>query len=231
MAEIVLSRDEVRELDRRAIEEYGIPSIVLMENAGRACAEEALRMLGGSASGPVLVLCGPGNNGGDGLVVARTLFNRGLAVRSIFVGAKDKLEAGSHAFRTNLRLLRGLGPLVESVETAERAAAIAPTLSRAPLVIDALFGTGLERALAEPWTSAIGAVNASGRPVLAVDLPSGLDADSGEVLGAAVRATVTVTFVAKKPGFLRGQGPELCGRVVVAEIGIPRPWVERPADR
>jgi NAD(P)H-hydrate epimerase len=95
-----------------------------------------------------------------------------------------------------------------------------------PLVIDALFGTGLARTLREPWAEVVRAVNASGRPVLAVDLPSGLDANTGAVLGAAIRAGTTVTFVARKPGFDHGEGPEHCGRVLVAEIGIPRNLLE-----
>ena len=92
--------------------------------------------------------------------------------------------------------------------------------------MDALFGTGLARPLREPWAGAVRAINAAGRPVLAVDLPSGLDADSGAILGEAVRATVTVTFVARKPGLLMREGPARSGRVVVAEIGIPRAWIE-----
>jgi NAD(P)H-hydrate epimerase len=228
VSELVLSRAAVRELDRRAIEEYGIPSVLLMENAGRACAEEGLRMLG-SARGPVLILCGSGNNGGDGLVIARTLWNRGADVRAAFVGPRERLESGSSDFATNLRLWRGLGQELERVESASEVAALDTRLARAALVVDALFGTGLVRALGEPWHSLIQCVNAAQRPVLAVDLPSGLDADTGAVLGAAVRATRTVTFVAEKQGFSRGRGPELCGRIVVAEIGIPRPWIEAAA--
>jgi len=228
MSELVLSRAAVRELDRRAIEEYGIPSIVLMENAGRGCAEEALRLLGG-ARGPVLVLCGPGNNGGDGLVIARTLWNRRVEVEAVLVGPGDRLEQGSPDFVTNLHLWLELGRTFDAVASPGEVEGLAPRLARAALVVDALFGTGLARELGEPWRSAIRLVNAARRPVLAVDLPSGLDADSGAVLGEAVRATTTVTFVARKPGFLSGHGPELCGRIVVAEIGIPRAFLEAAA--
>lgn len=227
MAEHVLTREVLRALDRRAIEEYGIPGLVLMENAGRACAQEALRLLA-EARGPVLVLCGPGNNGADGLVVARTLWNHGLDVRASFVGAPAALARGSQDFRTNLHLWHGLGQPLPCVASAEQLTA---ELARARLVVDALFGTGLTRALEDPWRAAIRALNLARRPVLAVDVPSGLDADSGAELGAAVRADVTVSFVARKAGFARGRGPELCGRVVVAEIGIPRPWIEAAAAR
>jgi NAD(P)H-hydrate epimerase len=225
VGDVVLSREAVRALDRRAIEEYGVPSVVLMENAGRACADEARSMLG-DARGPVLALCGPGNNGGDGLVIARTLWNRGVEVEAVFVGARDRLEAGSNDFATNLRLWRGLGRTIECVATPSEVRGLAPRLERARLVVDALFGTGLARELGEPWLGVIRLVNEARRPVLAVDLPSGLDADTGAVLGAAVRAALTVTFVARKPGFACGSGPELCGRIVVAEIGIPRPLLD-----
>ncbi len=231
MRDPVLSREAVRELDRRAIEEYGIPSIVLMENAGRACAEEVLRVLGAPATGPVTVLCGPGNNGGDGLVIARTLVNRGVPVQVVFVSERKRFEGSSEDFRTNLRLWRGLGREVECLETPPALERLGAALSRSELAVDALFGTGLTRPLTEPYLTAIRLLNANAGPVLAVDLPSGLDANTGEVLGEAVRASVTVTFVAKKPGFERGQGPRLCGRVVVAEIGIPRTLVEEAAGR
>jgi NAD(P)H-hydrate epimerase len=221
MSELVLSRAAVRALDRRAIEEYGIPGLVLMENAGRAAADEAQRLLG-ARPGPVLVLCGPGNNGGDGLVVARTLFNRGLDVRALFVGPMERLTSGGADFQTNLRLWRGLE---QPLPTLTRAEELAREWETATLVVDALFGTGLTRPLEEPWTSVIRALRAARKRVLALDLPSGLDADTGEELGVAVRADVTVTFVAQKPGLLRARGPELAGRIVVAEIGIPRPWI------
>lgn len=227
--EWVLTRRAVQELDRRAAEAYGIPSIVLMENAGRACAEAVLELLAVRAERPVLVLCGPGNNGGDGLVVARTLSNRGVPVHVAYVGDPARLEHASSDVRTNLRLWRGLGREVEPVRDAADASALRDGLPTAPVVVDALFGIGLTRPLREPWLSTIRAINESGRPVVAVDLPSGLDADSGEALGAIVQAATTVTFVALKPGLARGQGPAHAGRVRVAEIGIPREWIAAAA--
>jgi NAD(P)H-hydrate epimerase len=223
--ERVLSRSAARALDRRTTAEHGLPSLVLMENAGRASADEAARMLGGSR-GPVLVLCGPGNNGGDGFVVARTLENRGTAVEAVFVGPSARLADASPDFATHLRLWRGLGHGLETVATPREVEALEPRLARAALIVDALFGTGLDRPLGEPWLALVRRLNAARRPVLALDLPSGLDADTGAELGAAVRAACTVTFVARKPGFALGIGPEVCGRVVVAEIGVPRAWIE-----
>ena len=226
---LVLTRAAVRDLDRRAIEEYGIPSIVLMENAGRACVPEVLSLgasLDGGSDRPVVVLCGPGNNGGDGFVIARTLHNLGTSARVFFVGAPSKLEAGSADVLTNVRLWRGLGASVETVSSLDDVGGLGDAVERASVVVDALFGTGLDRALREPWAEVVRAANARGRPTLAVDVPSGLDADTGAVLGEAVRADVTVSFVARKAGFDLGAGPACCGRVVVAEIGIPRAYLD-----
>jgi NAD(P)H-hydrate epimerase len=220
-----LSRAAVRELDRRTIAEIGLPGLVLMENAGRACADAAEELLAGH-DGPALVLVGPGNNGGDGLVIARTLTNRGRAVRVVFVGPHEKLERGTADFDANLSLWRAHGGAVDVAVAPREVAELDAAAGDAALVVDALFGTGLTRPLEAPYPALFETVQASGSRVLAVDLPSGLDADTGEVLGAALRADVTVTFVAEKPGLHRGSGPELAGRVRVAEIGVPRFLIE-----
>jgi ADP-dependent NAD(P)H-hydrate dehydratase / NAD(P)H-hydrate epimerase len=220
-----LSRAAVRALDRRAILEVGVPSIVLMENAGRAVADEALRMLA-PRPGAAVILAGLGNNGGDGLVVARTLENRGQRARVVFVGSHEQLEQGTPDFRTNLALWRRQGGDLALAPDPDDLAALAGVLRAAPLLVDALFGTGLTRPLAGAHAAAVAALNASGAPVLSIDVPSGLDADTGLELGVAVRAQATVTFVAPKPGFVLNAGPACVGRVVVAEIGIPRFLVE-----
>jgi NAD(P)H-hydrate epimerase len=255
-----LTREQVRRLDRMAIEEYGIPSFALMENAGRACASEVEKMLlsggvaraldklalGGSrddvprnveeldqwksglgkARAPIVVLCGPGNNGGDGLVVARTLINRGHPVETFFVGDIEKLTDASADVRKNAELLRGLGAGIGELFSAAQIEGVRERLAAAPVIVDALFGTGLSRVLEDPYLAVVQAVNESGAPVLAVDIPSGLDADNGNVLGFAIRATVTMTFVAPKPGFFLNAGPACCGAVKVAEIGIPRVFID-----
>ncbi len=223
---LTLTREQVRELDRRAIEEYGIDSIVLMENAGRACAAEAARIAGDASNGPVLVLCGPGNNGGDGFVIARTLANRGFEVELALVAPLAKLASASQDVRKNAELWKALGGEIEEAADAAACDRLAGRAMDSALIVDALFGTGLTRPLRAPYADLVPALNAVHRPVLAVDLPSGLDANTGEILGVAVEATATVTFVAEKPGFARGAGPRLCGRVVVAEIGIPAAFVE-----
>lgn len=229
----------VRELDRAAIEDRGVHSLLLMENAGRAVADVvAARLVVGGA--PAVVLVGPGNNGGDGLVVARTLVNRGFAARVYFVGALERLRDLSPDTQANVRAWRdleraglpvGSGRLVEVRRPSDLGAALAGAL----VVVDALFGTGLARPLMTPWREVVEAVNAVSSErelaVVAVDVPSGLHADRGEVLGAAIRATETVTFVAPKPGLLLGAGPTHAGRLTVAEIGIPRDLVLAAYER
>lgn len=202
---------EMRALEKRTIEEAGIPAIALMENAGRAVADEAARM---APAGTIAIVCGRGNNGGDGFAAARHLDNRGHSVRVVAIDPA-KLEGDALA---NYRALRFTGVDVRSVGAAwldELRAAI----SGSTLVVDAIFGTGLSGPLREPWPAVIDALNASGAPILAVDIPSGLDADTGVPLGAAVRAARTVTLHAPKPGF--ANAPAFTGAVVVADIGIP----------
>lgn len=220
-----LSRDQARELDRRAIEEWGIPSIVLMENAGRACADVVLGLIEEGDRRPVRVFCGPGNNGGDGFVIARTCRNRGVDVELYFSPEVTKIDGLSSDVRTNAYLWRELGCEVHELATSAAVAELAPRLSETSVLVDALFGTGLTRPLEGLFAELVDALGSSGRPVVAVDLPSGLDADTGEVLGAAVRAAETVTFIGAKQGCFAGSGPELCGRLTVAEIGVPTAWL------
>ncbi|MCC6573260.1 MAG: NAD(P)H-hydrate epimerase [Planctomycetes bacterium] len=260
-----LTRAQVRQIDCAAIEDYGMPSFALMENAGRALADEVERMLLaagvaramaklgqagsrddvprtveelerwkaglGRAPNPVIVLCGPGNNGGDGMVCARTLFNRKHPVECWFVGESGKLAGLSADVRKNADLLLGVGVGLREAYAAAQLAELRAKQANAPLIVDALFGTGLTRALEDPWRDVIQSVNDSGTPVLAVDLPSGLNADTGDVLGVAVRAAVTTTFIAAKPGFYEKAGPLCCGVIKVAEIGIPRPFIEMALKR
>lgn len=229
----VLSRAAVRELDRRASEEYGIPSALLMENAARAsadCALELLGRLGARPDGePVLVVCGPGNNGGDGMALARTLHNRAWPVRCCFAAELGALERLSADARLQARLLSSHGLALEPLTTVEQARTLEPASRRAPLVVDALFGTGASRALGAEHRALVRCLNETARCVLALDLPSGLDADSGRVLGALVRAHATISFAALKPGLLRGAGPRSAGELWAAEIGIPRALLEASA--
>jgi len=219
----VLTTEQVRRLDRIAIEEYGVPGVVLMENAGRGAAETALEMLDGGA-GPVLVLCGRGNNGGDGFVVARHLHNHRVRVEILLACPLGRVDPAGDA-GVNLAIVRRMGlPLREITDPA---AARDISLAGYVLLVDALLGTGLSGAVREPARGLIGAVNASGVPCLAIDTPSGLHTDTGEVLGVAVKASRTVTFAAAKRGFFVGRGPEHVGRLEVVDIGSPREILNR----
>jgi NAD(P)H-hydrate epimerase len=220
-----VTRGQMREMDRIAIEEFGVPGVVLMENAGRAVAEETVR-LRGEAPGPVCIVAGRGNNGGDAFVAARHLANRGVPLDLFFTGDLDAADPGTDA-GINLFVLLKMGLLVRELGRVEAARTLEQKLGDASVVVDALLGTGTRGEVAEPLRSLIDAINRSPGRVVAVDLPSGLDADTGEILGISVRADVTVTFGLPKTGFARGAGLGQCGKIVVADIGLPQQVVER----
>lgn len=218
----VLTRDQVRELDRRAIHEFGLPGVVLMENAGRGAAELLIRL--NPDRQRVLILCGPGNNGGDGFVMARHLQNLGLDVDVLLFGSVDHLSPDA---KVNGLVWQKSAPLWTVDTSTPLDADIRRIIDGATgWIVDALFGTGLTRPLAAPFDEVIAAVNARSRPVLAVDLPSGLDCDSGDALGTTIRATHTATFVALKKGFLNPNAKAWLGEVHVIGIGAPKRLVE-----
>jgi NAD(P)H-hydrate epimerase len=200
----LLTTAEMAEADRLAVA-AGVPSLTLMENAGRAIANEAARMVAPAAR--IVVLCGPGNNGGDGFVAARLLKERGYDVGVALLGDRARLKGDAAAMAARW--------------TGDVLPATGPALAGADLVIDALFGAGLARPLDGAAAAMVEAVNAGGAPVLAVDVPSGLDGTTGQTAGPVVRATRTVTFFRRKPGHLLLPGRALCGAVVVADIAIP----------
>jgi NAD(P)H-hydrate epimerase len=214
---MILTRDQVRAIDRRAIEEFGVPGVVLMENAGRGAAEVLVSL---GARGPVVVCCGKGNNGGDGFVITRHLDNRGLPVRVLLFAKPEDLTGDAAVNHTILQ--RSGVPIAVYAGPAVDGAALGQELTAAEWVVDALFGTGLAGAVRAPFDAVIAAVNASGAKVMAVDIPSGLDCDTGEPLGPTVRAHHTVTFVAMKQGFANPAAREWLGVVHVADIGAPR---------
>lgn len=217
-----LSREEVRSIDVRAADEFGMPTIVLMENAGRGAAALLLDRIGpGPEPSRVLILCGPGNNGGDGGVVARHLDLWGFTVTVVWFAAPGRL-AGDAATQWGVldRSEINQGFFQDDTERLET------LLAETDWVVDALLGTGLARPVEGPIAAAIDAVNRAGKPVLALDLPSGLDADLGVPLGTAVRATLTATFVAPKLGFDVPGAGEYTGPVVVIDIGAPRRLLE-----
>jgi NAD(P)H-hydrate epimerase len=218
-----LTRQEVREVDRRAIEDLGLPGIVLMENAGLGLTDrvqEELSARGAPPGAEVGIAVGRGNNGGDGLVLARHLLLRGFQPRVVFCGALSEAPRTGDA---------GVNLAVCEASHVELAEALDPAALRAwlaarpqlPLLVDALYGTGLRGALREPGLGYVQALAAAAAPIVAVDIPSGLDCDAGVPLGAAVRAARTVTFVARKAGFDAEGAEAYTGRVDVVSIGCP----------
>ena len=200
----LLTAEEMGRADRLAIE-GGVPGLTMMENAGRAVADEVSRRFPDARR--VAVLCGPGNNGGDGFVAARHLLDRGYAVKLGFNGDPGRLP--DDAAENARRWTGGIEPLKSDL------------IADADVVVDALFGAGLARPIEGAFAALIETVNASGLPVIAVDVPSGIDGTTGGVRGAAVRAVATVTFFRLKPGHLLLPGREYCGETRVANIGIP----------
>ncbi len=215
-----LTREQARALDRRVIEEIGVPGVVLMENAGRGCAELLLRL---GARGPVVVCCGKGNNGGDGFVIARWLDNAGVAVRVLLFARPEELTGDAAVMH---RILARSGPPVEARLDVDEAA-LRAELASAAWAVDALFGSGLQGPVRPPFDRIIKAINASGVRVLAVDIPSGLDADTGEPVGPTIRATHTATIAAAKKGFARPEAAAWLGEVHVIDMGAPRRVLER----
>ncbi len=216
--EYILDRESVRAVDRAAVEEYGIPGIVLMENAARGLADHALRMLAEAPTSPpaALIVCGSGNNGGDGYALGRHLHN--ASIKTVFVKLGESRSGTDAAINREICRKMGLRevPLDDIASHAD-----------ADLIVDAVFGTGLDRPVTGPAAQAIEWINGASAPVLAVDVPSGLDCDTGESLGTIVRADCTVTFVAKKPGLITAAAKEYVGKVVVADIGAPIELVQR----
>jgi NAD(P)H-hydrate epimerase len=215
-----LSRDEVRGIDARAVEGFKLPTIVLMENAGRGAAAW-LRDKVGSAR--VMIACGPGNNGGDGGVVARHLDAWGFGVRIAWFGDPARLKGDAATQRDVLECSKIPSEVIDDDASPERIDAL---WLGADWLVDGLLGTGLTRDVEGLLARAIASMNRSGRPILALDLPSGLDADTGQPLGIAVRATATVTFVAPKLGFARAEARAYTGEVTVVDIGVPRALLE-----
>jgi len=214
----LLRRAAVRLLDQDAIERIGLPGLLLMENAGRGAFERICTRFP-DALGRVLIVGGPGQNGGDGWVVARLLCAAGHAPRAVLLADPERVRGDA---AVNFGALAKLGVQVRAI-AGDDLAALEAELAAASLVVDALFGTGLDRPLTGVHAAAVARINACTAPVVALDLPSGVDADSGAVLGAAVDADLTVTFAAHKRGLHQHPGAALAGELSCASIGVPAP--------
>jgi NAD(P)H-hydrate epimerase len=216
-----LSRAEVRGIDARAAEELGLPTLVLMENAGRGAA--ALLGERAAAGARVVIACGPGNNGGDGGVVARHLDAWGYAVRVVWFAHPGRLSGDA---AVQFRILEASGIEQQAWPGPVDPGWLDELFRGADWVVDGLLGTGLTRPVEGPMRAVIEAMNRSSKPILALDLPSGLDADTGRPQGVAIRATITATFVAPKLGFAAPGAEAFTGAVHVVEIGVPRRILE-----
>ncbi|MFA5389511.1 MAG: NAD(P)H-hydrate epimerase [Candidatus Omnitrophota bacterium] len=205
----IVNVKEMRELDRIAIEERGIPSLTLMENAGKAVSEIAIGELTKIKNKKVAVFCGTGNNGGDGFTAARHLFNKGIDVDVYLIGQRQNLKNDP---KINAEALDKIGVKIHEISV--------PVPVNHGLVIDAIFGIGLKGEIKEPARSIISDLNNKKALVISVDVPSGLDADTGEILGTAVKAGLTVTIQFPKQGFYKNSGPEYTGKIIPVDIGI-----------
>jgi NAD(P)H-hydrate epimerase len=214
----VLNAAQMREADRRTIQEIGIPSLVLMENAGRQVVAAIEAMHSDLIERHVGVLCGRGNNGGDGFVVARTLMQRGVGVSVFLIGSVAEVRGDA---RVNLDILGRLGLTVIEIADSQAWELHASELSDCTLLVDAIFGTGLNAPLSGLMETVVADVNASGIPIVSVDLPSGLSADSHEPIGDSIEAGMTVSLGAPKLPLVLPPAETRAGDIVIADIGIP----------
>lgn len=215
-----LTRDQVRSIDARAIADYGLSGIVLMENAGRGAAEI---LVGLGVNGPVVICAGKGNNGGDGFVIARHLELHSVETSVLLFCEPDELSGDA---AVNYHVLASARQQLDVLGKTPDRATLAKRLSAAEWIVDALLGTGTQGSIREPYVTAIETINHSGKKVFSVDLPSGMDCDTGQPLGTCVRADHTATFVARKVGFDAPGANELTGQVHVVSIGVPKQLLE-----
>ena len=204
-------------IDRHAIETVGIPRLLLMEHAGLAIARAARSLLP-QITLPIAVCCGMGFNGGDGLSAARHLHQWGYTLEVLLAGKAKNLREEPAIYAN---ILHQLGLKISEFETAKTLSGLEDKLSGCGLVIDGLLGIGSKGKVREPVASLINRLNALGKPILAVDIPSGLDADSGSVQGTAIKAAMTVAFGRIKQGCVKGEGAAHSGRIVVDSITLP----------
>ena len=212
-----LSRRQVRQFDRLAIEQWGVAGVVLMENAGRGAADAIEQFLGGVSEKGIAIVAGGGNNGGDGFVIARHLYLRGG--KPVVFALADPARMAPDA-AANFAILPHLNVPIRRVR-GESLLKLADELRGFDLVVDAIGGTGITGPLRGEPAVAVEQINAADRPVVAVDIPTGLDCDTGQTPGPAVRADLTVTFAARKNGFDTPGAAQYTGKVIVADIGVP----------
>ena len=205
----------MREIEA-ASEKLGVSTRTLMENAGRGIAHVVMREFPHPAT--TIILCGTGNNGGDGFVTARYLFQAGWNVKVLIAGEPEKLKGDA---RANFLEIQTLKVSIRIFSAATNLENLSAELKKADLLIDALFGTGLNRPVTEPVRSLIEALNRLERPVYSVDVPSGMDSDRGVIQGICVKALRTLTLGLPKTGLYQGAGPDYAGQIECVDIGLP----------
>ena len=212
----ILTVSQAKDLDSKAREKFGIPTILLMENAGRAVSETVYKVIG-SRKMKIAIFCGKGNNGGDGFCAVRHLLSRGVNPDVYLCGNINEVRGEA---RVNLEILLRLKKKVLQVNQ-NNLKTIRARMPGYSLIVDALLGVGIKGLVKGIFADIINAINQSKAYILSVDIPSGLDANTGQALGVSVKADRTVTFIAKKKGMVKGGGEKLCGKIVVENIGFP----------
>ncbi|MDQ7784193.1 MAG: NAD(P)H-hydrate dehydratase [Desulfomonilaceae bacterium] len=221
----LVTAEEMRAFDATAIDDYGIPGVVLMENAGRTTFNILREHLGGDVAGiTVSVVAGPGNNGGDGYVIARYLINHGAMVQIFLLCPREKIKGDA---LINLRVLEKMTAEIIEISDEESLEEAARVWHAADVIVDAVLGTGLNSEVRSPYREAVKEINGAPGLRLAVDLPSGLEADTGRVMGVCVQADLTATYGFGKLGMALYPGLDYCGQVEVVDISIPLPAVEK----
>lgn len=214
----LVTAEEMQKLDYKAIHEIGIPGVVLMENAGLQVVEEIFNVIGNPKGKTITIFAGKGNNGGDGFVIARHLLNAGAEVKVLLFAEVADVTGDA---KTNLNILEAMGHKVFPILKPNSVNIVKLSMVYSDLVVDAIFGTGFNGTVPEHVGKVIDIINSSGKPVIAVDIPSGLGANTGKAKGPCIRATGTVTFAQTKIGLIIEQGPEFVGKLTVADISIP----------
>ena len=220
--------EDMRRIDAQVVQDYGLPAVALMENAGRRTAEEAAAMIGSAADKAFVVFAGGGNNGGDAFAAARHLMNMGARVKLFFTGEEERL---GEAARAMYDALRAMGVEIRPLVSDRDWDRLRVSLRFADAIVDGILGTGTHGALRAPVLRLIEEINAAAKPVMAIDVPSGVEADTGRITAAAVRATRTLALGLPKVGHLLGAGANAAGELLVDDIGIPHALLEGEALR
>ncbi len=221
----LVTAEQMRAFDLAAINEFAIPGVVLMENAGRASFEILKKALDDDLDGlNVSVVAGPGNNGGDGYVIARYLINSGADVKTFLLSPREKIRGDA---RANLNILERMGASIWQINSVDALESVQQMWSDSSVIVDAILGTGLQLEVRSPYREAIEKINSLKAIKMSVDIPSGLDSDTGKILGVAIQANLTATFGFKKLGMALYPGLGLCGQTQTIDIGIPETAVQK----